>query len=447
MKFRKNHENNFEVPPQVVEGMEADRLSQDEGQKPDTSLPDFHIPEHVAGEIGNTGGNISPAGSLIAEPDASADKQISPIDLSPELRAWGESNINQALDYWHKYDGATPVNAGELIIPNTLDELRECINNFDKKFAYLCKAKQVMSVHEETKSRKTEDNFHISDTLDIVLVPWKFFRQEIAHRNDEPSPHLMYTLKELRSEQQLGTYATDHIDGLIIDSLRAGDVISYIDPRTGRRQSIDDYLHDRIENDGNWGMILAQNNRKPGIAPIEEDSPTLRRKDEQHSTELAGYNTGRIGIFERLALSLQIEAVNSDDHSTTLGGKLSLFPANYFDTDDASNPTTFHTKSPHLDLLKMFGKSDQPNQIRIGISCDDMPASAPGPSPNQSQNISTNPPNPRDVNLIRFDNRGQVLRIKVPLKPGEFKPTPQEIFKVIKKEQKRIKNEKRKKKP
>lgn len=289
----------------------------------------------VAGRLRNRGEVAAAAGGLYKVLVEHAQSE-----LSAEVRNWAADDINHGLDRWRqRARGIIPD------IPASLQELVANAPNLDATLTRLHKAKQALTTSDAQvpEGENGEPRRNLGDTMHLVLVPWQAMRDNL--------PTFSEWLFRLRASQD-STFREDSLPPNLKAIIQQNGPL-YRDPdNPSRRLTPGDYLDKKISQDGPWGVMLLQVSQPAGIdfnsmPDFDEwpDANTLTNDGNDHF-KIAGQPVDAMGIFESLALTLQIADLKTffrktyDSHYCLL--------ANRIDVDGRPNVvvTTGHNGNP-----------------------------------------------------------------------------------------------------
>ena len=175
--------------------------------------------------------------------------------------------------------------------PLTFEEFEVNTPNFAEKIEKLYSAKQALTASGET----TPEGINIGETMHLVAVPWAIMREHL----DDFDTWVSY----MRTNQN-ADYHSDYFNDALLSSIKSDSeefmYRSLEEPTDSYR--VVEYLNQRIKQDGDWGIILAQTSDEAGLERLVKGSPSDRTPDkltDNGSTNLivAGQKVDGMGIF------------------------------------------------------------------------------------------------------------------------------------------------------
>jgi hypothetical protein len=302
---------------------------------------EFSVPMHVIKEIGSVAGDNSKASSLINAP-ASSEK-AGGVEQDKDIEAWALQNIGEAIGKWNgavEFQGTPHWTFRGAPVPTDLKSLEADCPDFKKTFSSLCEAKKKLLEF----GGKTPSGLNIGETMDFVLLPWRFFSYEMSNWGLEDNPSLYYTLIELQGFNDFNTE--------IFENLRKDNI------RYRSSSTPEEYLEEKIARDGNWGIMLMQTSADPGLDPVDEPAyPATLQKSRD--LRFLGHNISNLGFFEAIAYSLQEKRAIQHDEA--------WLPANTFPDDNILNPNMTHKSKVQNLTAQIRGNREEKRQIRFTV--------------------------------------------------------------------------------
>lgn len=229
-----------------------------------------------------------------------SEAAVSPV-ASEEIGTWAERDLAEALDGWQPY---TDMLTG---VPRSVNQLQH--PNFGETVTRLFEAREALRQSGET----TPEGTNVGDTMKLAVIPW----QDILNNLQQFDTWV----------ESLGS-AQDVTDAYYIGPrpLEAitGNQPFYRDPNDPTTLiTASEYLREKIEKDGPWGIMLAQTSNDAGLASRLGQSPNALTEDGEAHLEVAGYQVDAMGIFEWIALALQRDPskLSSEDYSWFLANR------------------------------------------------------------------------------------------------------------------------------
>lgn len=229
--------------------------------------------------------------------------------LSPEVALWAHQELTAAQESWDAY-GEEGKRASQSFLsgPNSLAKL----GYFYEAHARIAGA-TAYNFEGIEDALRTPKGTHIAETMHLVYVPWKQLLDTLTGDGPIPDRWLM----QMRAEQ--GYTNQEYGYGVLMDQLRAGS-IAY---RAPVRHELDDvsgwinaegYLRKRIEEDGEWGVVLAQTTADAGVTgpdwqtsfeqPSGEPLRMSKVAGELRGMAVGGADVSGLGVFEMTAITL-----------------------------------------------------------------------------------------------------------------------------------------------
>jgi len=217
-----------------------------------------------------------------------------------EVRKGIENDIETALETWSKYEKERRVSPYRW--PKDQEDLSRYNRNMDSTIEKLAKIKLDLIEFGNSPRGKTPGGENIGDTMHPVLIPWEFFSENSGNGQLAPA------LQRLRGMQNIKEHIRDY--PFVLDQLAEYELkqVYFSRPYSSQvfsslfrdNESNTKHLHDMFYADGWWGIMLMQTGKDVGVSSID-----LQEEVEQGSPTIAGYDIGRLGIYEWLALTLQ----------------------------------------------------------------------------------------------------------------------------------------------
>lgn len=194
---------------------------------------------------------------------------------------------------WVKYEAV-----GGFIAQTSYDDLVQTNPNINEKLSHLYRAREALKGSGEV----TPEGKNIGEELHLITIPWQAMRDKLETFPD--------WVKAMRTEQGLAS-SIDYFDDQLLNLVTKETGSLYRDPRDPKtRMSAKRYLDLRIEQDGPWGVMLAQTSIQAGLERLVKGSPSDRTPNTltnngDENLMVAGQAVDAMGIFEWIALSLQ----------------------------------------------------------------------------------------------------------------------------------------------
>jgi len=264
---------------------------------------------------------------------ATVDRQLEndPHEISKLAEDWarlefdGESGINQKWGrYYDQYntdnDGMnhSPIDPEPNLSFDNLKRHDWEISNFEQKIEKLYLAKRALLESGET----TPEGINVGETMHLVAVPWRIMRHNLVDGFDS-------WVKLMRHHQ--GIKEPDYINDELLSCIKSDSNRKlYKNPlKIGEYLTAKEYLDQKIAEDGNWGIILAQTSNEAGIKSLVKGSPEGRTPDALTQNGSGLFYIGEqaiygLGIFEWLALTFQEDPrqLSTKDVSWLLANRL-----------------------------------------------------------------------------------------------------------------------------
>ncbi len=209
---------------------------------------------------------------------------------SPEAREWVQQEIDQTVEHWRTYsnhDGFTLESTDELVSGHL---------RYAQTVQHLWGAREALAQSGEIVPATSDVN--IAESMHLVLVPWKGWQEALWRFNTH--------MEQIRVAQR-GEVKADSMHDSIVKAaeLPRGQSVYRNPDKPTSLLNAREYLGRKIEQDGPWGIMLAQTSEDAGIKSIAGHSAAnLTKEGEAHYT-IEGVEVDAMGIFEWLSLSLQ----------------------------------------------------------------------------------------------------------------------------------------------
>jgi hypothetical protein len=250
-----------------------------------------------------TSGLAAAVGNTLSKPSPNSGEELSDEDME-----WAAVQLFRASQNWSTYPGlAVPTTNGELLTDShkrTVERLHEAQKALD------------------SSGEVTPAGVQIGETMRLTLVPWRAFRD---HLGDLPS-----FIGDLRGIQGKASNTADYINDDLLTAIQNGTKM-YRNPQkivgmqaaSERWISAEEYLNQRIAQDGDWGIMLAQVSDEAGWEAVKGQSPDQMTADGDGDLAVVRDEVGAMGIFEWLALTLQNDPtkLSSQDYSWLLANR------------------------------------------------------------------------------------------------------------------------------
>ncbi len=253
-------------------------------------------------------------------------------NMSLDAVAWYNlSFINDPVGNWGRYNQQLGLTA-----PRTFDDimLGEGLRRAPI-LQRLYEARQAIINSTELNP----EGLNIGETMKPVLVPWRAIKENLDRFPE--------WVKEMRQAQGI-LDKDDFFSKDLLVVIQEGKKM-YRNPEANSSTPIEsqwltatEYLDQRIEVDGDWGIILAQTSDDAGLksiveGPESERSPDAMTKNGTDHARVGGQDVDGLGIFEWLALTLQEDPtkLSNKDFSWLLANRLQVgdstrVPIGYF---------------------------------------------------------------------------------------------------------------------
>jgi hypothetical protein len=262
------------------------------------------------------------------------------LKVTPEVSDWvSEELLPSTLTGWMRYADKMGLDTIRTALDTqSIDEFIQPQNRAEA-FSELFKAREDLIEADE----RTPNGDDVGESMHLVLIPWHSFRDNLD-RLDE-------WMKEMRSTQGIAS-RDDYFDSSLLQALK-DETPMYRSTKTPlggigntpqQWVSAREYLNERIDSDGAWGVMLAQTSDDAGLRYLVEDTPDDERSPDaltdngSYHFRVAGHYVDAMGIFEWLALTLQEDpsTLSSQDLSWLLANRLAVnggpcVPGGYFD--------------------------------------------------------------------------------------------------------------------
>jgi hypothetical protein len=258
----------------------------------------------------------SPANQLLGGPATGNGMEV----LSQEVRGWAEQEFNTLgwtpnigkLKHWQRFD-----NELGQAVPNNLESLSQVSPNLGPTLVRLYEAKKDLLASGET----TPTGENIGDTMHLLVVPWEAFYN---HMTD-----IKEWVKQMRAIQ--GITKDDFFNDDLVKAITQNQALYRDLSAQGKAVQVGQYLQNKIDTDGPFGVILAQTSDQAGLKSIVEGPEAKRSPDamtqrgETHF-EIAGQAVDGMGVYEWLALTFQEDPtkLSSTDVSWLLANRISI---------------------------------------------------------------------------------------------------------------------------
>jgi hypothetical protein len=236
--------------------------------------------------------------------DAVVEQQLvlSGHETFKDSGAWARKELGNSVEdgvfqKWNKYCKLSTVGRplGISRAPLTFEGLELDNPNFNEKIEKLYAAKQALTDSGELSS----GGVNIGETMHLVAVPWKIMKDNLGS--------LDVWLNGMRVAQ--GIEKPDEFNSDLLFDITTYNDWLYLNPKdNGEYLKATEYLDQRIAEDGDWGIILAQTSSMAGLKSLirPEGFTNTRTPDEMAGKlTVAGQRVDGMGIFEYIALTLQ----------------------------------------------------------------------------------------------------------------------------------------------
>ena len=253
-----------------------------------------------------TAGLAAAIGNTISQSQPTAEWE------SPVVEQWAESELSTATLGWRRYF-SSPMATVER--PNLMTSHVATLNR-------LYNAQQALL---ESGEKTTRSGYSIGQVMHLTLVPW----QQLSDNLDQ----LPEWIKSLR-EYQGGSFDNDYFHTDLLEQLQ-NDTPIYRNPKAANQNlagnstepqwlSARQYLTQRLEEDGPWGIVLIQNTEDAGISSLADKSPDDLTAQGNGHFEIAGQQVDGLGVFEYLALTMQHDgySFSTNNRSFMLANRL-----------------------------------------------------------------------------------------------------------------------------
>ncbi|MBI1862987.1 hypothetical protein HYS00_02615 [Candidatus Microgenomates bacterium] len=182
--------------------------------------------------------------------------------------------------------------------------------------ASLWAVEELMPVLTSWKRYDTHFSSFMPDMSDIsrnlVLVPWREMKARLSDFGG--------WLEGLRETQGL---PKDYINDQLLTAIQTDQAIYRTPNLPDQMISMSTYLDRKIEQDGSWGIMLAQTSDEAGIDVLKGQSPDQLTENGEKDFKVAGQQVDAMGIFEWIALTLQENPrmLSSKDYSWLLANR------------------------------------------------------------------------------------------------------------------------------
>lgn len=267
----------------------------------------------VAALAQNTASGLADPGRIaagLATAVGNAVRQTADLQLSPEAQAWGNQGINRALEKWRKYDGVldTPKFRNS-------DGLYDSNPNLERTLMRLYDAQEQLS-NSVYQTRSSEP---IGETMKLVLMPWQLFQDRLQ------SHDVIRMLGQMRAEQGIDK---DYVQENLRDAWNSDQPMYQLPSRPGDLISAFEYIHEKIKQDGPWGVMLAQTSDLAGTsADLGKSTAVLADAYSRDDVmDLQKLRVDQMGIFEWWALTFQEEPsrLSNSDFSCLLANRINV---------------------------------------------------------------------------------------------------------------------------
>ncbi len=231
----------------------------------------------------------------------------SATELAPSTASWARAELDTDFEggacwAWKLYETLPGIH-----VPSNLEELLDQgTPELAQTVERLHQAREALIASGET----TPDGFNVGETMKLKLVPWQAMRDHIGDFDT--------WVKTLRDTQGVAT-SDDYFDSTLLEHIKENKLL-YRDPNTPMAAtttalpaiSVQAYLDRKIEQDGPWGIMLVQTSEEAGLDRLvqgseEERSPNALTNSGAGSFEVAGQQADGLGIFEWIALTMQVD--------------------------------------------------------------------------------------------------------------------------------------------
>jgi hypothetical protein len=211
---------------------------------------------------------------------------------SSEVRNWAQKEIFiEAVQAWEPYD----------LLAGTQKEIYE--NLIDRHIEKLNRLYNARNTLIATAGETFQGN-NVGESMHLTLMPWQHFKENLQR--------LPEWIKEMRTLQGIATNDDDY-DLDLINRLQDGTKLyrnpkvlsNHKYPLSAQWMSGDDYLDQKIAEDGPWGLALTQTTDEAGTKELPEMSPDELTNEGRQHLEIGGERVDGLGIFEWLAMTLQ----------------------------------------------------------------------------------------------------------------------------------------------
>jgi hypothetical protein len=213
--------------------------------------------------------------------------------LRPEVVSWAAAELESAGSGWSKYMTVLGPQALSLS-----ESIRETHHDFNNTIDLLHSDRQYLI----DSGYRTPEGTQIGETMKLVLVPWQYFRDALDKQEGIDS-----AIHELREEQLPSRDCEDSIDDDLLQAVNNNEPMYRSLVGTGPLMTASEYLDERIDENGPWGIMLAQTSNDAGMLHQTGQSPDqLTTISGRSGHMLVGtILVDAMGIFEWWALTLQ----------------------------------------------------------------------------------------------------------------------------------------------
>jgi hypothetical protein len=247
--------------------------------------------------------------------------------LAPEVSDWvAEELLPSTLNGWLRYADKMGLDTIRTALVNkSIDEFIQPQNRAEA-LSNLFKAREDFVGADE----RTPNGDDVGESMHLVLIPWHSFRDNLD-RLDE-------WIKEMRTTQGIATLV-DYFDSSLLQAIKDETPMYRSTKRllgqngtTPQWISAREYLNERMDSDGAWGVMLAQTSDDAGLRYLVEDTPDDERSPDaltdngSYHLRVAGHYADAMGVFEWLALTLQEDPskMSSQDLSWLLANRIDV---------------------------------------------------------------------------------------------------------------------------
>ncbi len=221
--------------------------------------------------------------------------------LNPEASLWAVEELMPVLTSWKRYD--THFSS---FMPDMSDISRN--PHYAETISSLYEAKKALTDSGDL----TPEGLNVGETMHLVLVPWREMKARLSDFGG--------WLEGLRETQGL---PKDYINDQLLTAIQTDQAIYRTPNLPDQMISMSTYLDRKIEQDGSWGIMLAQTSDEAGIDVLKGQSPDQLTENGEKDFKVAGQQVDAMGIFEWIALTLQENPrmLSSKDYSWLLANR------------------------------------------------------------------------------------------------------------------------------